>query len=181
MARLLALLGSALLVACSASAESPAFPYFDKEGGRVRDMANVLSPQAEARLTAALDEAEANYGPQMAIVTVSSLHGYEIADFSLKYARAWGLGDKERNDGLQLLVAPNERKVRIEVGKGIEKTFTDLYCKDILDDVIIPRFTEGSLEAGIIAGVDEMIAHMRENPTLPANDNAAQPAAAKAA
>jgi len=181
MVRYLVLIGSALLVACSAAAEPTPFPYFNKEGGRIRDMANLLSPEVEGHLTDQLDRAEASYGPQMAVVTVDSLHDYSIEDFSLFYARAWSLGDKVRNDGMLLLVAPNERKVRIEIGKGIEDTFTDVYCKEVIDHAIIPRFKEGDFEAGITAGVDELVTHMREHPTLPANDNAAQPAAAKAA
>jgi uncharacterized protein len=169
------------LAACSAAAEPKAFPYFEKDGGRVRDMAQVLSPETEQRLTAQLDAAEARYGPQLAVVTVSSLHDYPIEDFSLFYARAWGLGDRKRNDGLLLLVAPNERKVRIEVGKGVEGTFTDVYCKEVLDHVLLPRFKKGDLEGGISAGVNELVVHMQEHPTLPANDNTAHPPAAKAA
>jgi uncharacterized protein len=167
---------AALIAACSAASEPAAFPHFSEEGGRVRDMADLLSPEAEARLTARLDQAEAMFGPQMAIVTVTSLEGYPITDFSLEYARAWGLGDKERNDGLQLLVAPNERRVRIEVGKGIEVTFTDVYCAEVIENVILPRFREGKMEDGIIAGTEQLIEHMRDNPTIPVNDNAPTPA-----
>lgn len=174
MARLMFLMASALLAACSATTEPTPFAYFDKHGGRVRDMANLLSPEAEQRLTRQLDTAEHAYGPQMGVVTVASLHNYAIEDFSLAYARAWGLGDKHRSDGLLLLVAPNEHKVRIEVGRGIESTFSDVYAKQVIDDIILPRFKQGDLEAGISAGVDELVAHMRQNPTLPANDNAVQ-------
>jgi uncharacterized protein len=181
MARLLVLIGSALLVACSASAEPKPFPYFETEGGRVRDLANALSPPEEKRLTEELDAAEASYGPQMAVVVVPSLHGYSIEDFTLSYARAWGLGDHRRNDGLLLLVAPKERKVRIEVGKGLEHSFTDVYCQHVIEAMILPRFKQGILEEGISAGVSELVAHMRAHPTLPANDNVAGLAASKAA
>jgi uncharacterized protein len=166
------LFGPVLMAACSAASEPSAFPYFNAEGGRVRDMANLLTAQTEASLTARLHRAKAMFGPQMAIVTVTSLEGYDIADFSLEYARAWGLGDKERNDGLQLMVAPNERKVRIEVGKGIEETFTDVYCAEVIEDIILPHFREGRMEEGIVAGTEELIEHMRRNPTIQLNDNA---------
>jgi uncharacterized protein len=171
MARLVGLLASMALVASSAAPEPPAFPFFSEEGGRVRDMADMLSPETEALLTTKLDQAERRYGPQMAVVTVKSLEGYPIEDFSLEYSRAWKLGDSERNDGLQLLVAPNERKVRIEVGTGIEAAFSDLYCQEVLDKAILPRFREGDMEGGIIAGTEELIERMRENPTIRTNDN----------
>ena len=165
------MLAAALLAACSAQEKPPAFPYFEEKGGWVRDGADILSSTAEQSLVARLEAAEANFGPQLAIVTVESLHDYSIEDFSLQYARAWGLGDGERHDGLLLLVAPNERRVRIEVGKGIEGTFTDLYCKDVLDTVVLPRFSEGEMEGGVVAGADALIDHMRKHPTIPANDN----------
>jgi uncharacterized protein len=171
MVRSLLLSAAFMLMSCSAAPEAPAFPYFNEEGGRVRDMAKILSPETEALLTAKLDRAERAYGPQMAVVTVQSLEGYDIAHFSLEYSRAWKLGNSERNDGLQLMVAPNERKVRIEVGKGIEDSFTDLYCKDVLDNVILPRFRDGEMDSGIVAGTEELIEHMRLNPTIQVNDN----------
>jgi len=181
MGRLMLFLVSALLVACSAAAEPSAFPYFEREGGRVRDLANVLSPEAEKRLTAELDDAEAKYGPQLAVVTVPSLHKLSIEEFSFQYANAWALGDKKRNDGLMLIVASNEHQMRIEVGKGIETTFSDEYCANVIERTILPLFRQGDLEGGITAGVAELTGHIRAHPTIPANDNAASPAAEKAA
>lgn len=172
MKRLLGIWGAVLLTACSASADAPVFPYFEEDGGRVRDGANVLSSEVEQELALALDRAETIFGPQMAVVTVDSLHGYTIEDFSLYYARAWGLGDKGRDDGLLLLVAPNERRVRIEVGTGLERTFDDLFCKDVLDDAVLPQFREGDIEAGIVAGAEALMKRMQQHPTIPANDNA---------
>jgi uncharacterized protein len=160
-----------LLMGCSQADPEPTFPYFSKEGGRVRDMAGILSPSTEAALTAQLDHAEAQWGPQMVVVTVDSLHGMAIEDFSLEYARAWGIGDAKRHDGLQLLIAPNERKLRIEVGKGLERSFTDLYCKQVIDRMT-PYFRSGDFEGGITEGVNELVSHMRQHPTIPANDNA---------
>jgi len=185
MDRLLASVGLMLLAlaACSAAAEPKPkpFAYFEAEGGRVRDMAQVLSPETEQRLILALDTAQAHYGPQMGVVTVASLHNLPIEEFSLRYANAWGLGDKRRNDGLLLLVAPKEHAMRIEVGKGIETSFTDEYCAEVIEQTMLPKFRQGDLEGGITAGAAELIHHMREHPTLPANDNTAHPRAAKAA
>lgn len=156
---------------CSSEAEEARFPYFDEQGGRVRDMAGLLDEATEADLANKLDHAEAAYGPQMGVVTVTSLEGYDISDFSLQYARAWRLGDAQRNDGILLLVAPNERQARIEIGKGIEATFTDVYCREVLEDAILPHFRAGDMQAGIVAGTSELILHMRKHPTIPANDN----------
>jgi len=165
---------AALVAACTAAAEPEnAFPYFTEEGGRVRDAAEILSPQAEAQLTQILDRAEAQFGQQMGVVTVESLHGYEIDDFSLLYANAWRLGHSERNDGLMIMVAPNERKVRIEVGLGLEESFTDEYCQQVLDDIMLPAFGDGNLEAAVMAGTEELVQHMQRHPSLPANDNTA--------
>ncbi|WP_369027095.1 YgcG family protein [Qipengyuania sp. RANM35] len=155
---------------CSQPEPEPTFPYFSEEGGRVRDMANVLSPSTEAALTAQLDRAEQQFGQQVGVVTVASLEGYPIEDFSLEYARAWKLGDAKRNDGLQILIALNERKIRIEVGKGIERTFTDIYCKEVID-MMTPYFRDGDFDAGVTVGVAELVRHMEQYPSLPANDN----------
>lgn len=170
MKRALGIVGAALLTACSSGPEPPAFPYFEEQGGRVRDQADVLTPDAERRLTAALDRAQATYGPQLAVVTVHSLHGHTIEDFSLSYARAWKLGDANRSDGLLILVAPVEQSVRIEVGTGLEKTFNDPFCKEVIDRVMVPWFRKGNMEAGIVAGAGALVEHMRRYPTLPAND-----------
>jgi uncharacterized protein len=161
-----------VLAGCSAAEPDP-FPYFEVEGGRVRDGADLLSPETESQLTKMLDEAEENYGQQLAVVTVESLHGYSIDDFSLQYANAWGVGHRDRNDGLMILVAPNERKVRIEVGLGIEDTFSNAFCQDVIDLHILPAFKAGELERGIVKGVGTLVDRMKLRPTIPANDNEA--------
>ena len=139
--------------------------------GRVVDAANILDAETEKRITGQLALAEKQQGPQLVVVTTPSLNGRRIQDYSLDLARAWGIGDAKRNDGLLLVVAPNEREVRIEVGYGLEASFSDTYSKKILDEAIIPAFRAGNLQAGIVAGVDQMIAKMRAAPTLPINDN----------
>ncbi len=173
-----------LLTACSvedAGQETPSFPYFTDEGGRVRDLADVLSPAFEAELTSRLNSAERSYGQQMAVVTVPDLHGYSIDDFSLAYANEWGLGDADRNDGLMILLAPNERRVRIEIGLGLENDFPDDFCQQVIDDQMLTAFVNGNYEGGISAGTDALIARMHAYPSIPANDNQKQTQAEDAA
>ena len=159
------------LAGCSAAAEPEPFPYFEAEGGRIRDGADLLTPETESQLTKMLDEAQHRYGPQMAVVTVTSLHGFSIEEFSLQYANAWGLGHRDRNDGLMIVVAPNERKVRIEVGLGIENSFSNEFCQTVIDGHIVPAFRDGDMERGIVEGVGALVDRMKLHPTVPANDN----------
>jgi len=168
MARLLAMLGSILLAACSAAGkDEPVTPQ-----GAVRDLAGILTPVEEQRLAGRLEEAHRLYGPQLGIVTVSALDGQTIEDASLAYARQWGLGDKRRNDGLLIMVAPNDHKVRIEVGRGLEGSFNDVFCQRVIDTAMIEHFRQGHYNRGLAAALDMMIGKMKDVPTLPANDNA---------
>jgi len=170
MASLFALLSAVLLAACSAAQGGEAAT--PEQTGRVRDIAGILTREEEARLTKRLEQAQRLYGPQMGIVTVPSLDGKAIEDASLEYARAWGLGDKRRNDGLMIMVAPNDRKVRIEVGYGLEGSFNDLFCRRAIETTMIPHFRQGHYNRGLAAALDLMIGKMHDVPTLPANDNA---------
>jgi uncharacterized protein len=139
--------------------------------GRIVDAADVLDAETEKQLAAKLAFAETHYGPQMVVVTTPSLNGRSIEDYSLDLGRNWGIGDARRDDGLLLVVAPNERQVRIEVGYGLEGSFSDAFSKKILDETILPKFGAGDLQSGIVAGVDRMIQKMKAVPTLQANDN----------
>lgn len=140
--------------------------------GRVVDQADLLTDEAEQELTGMLENLERSSGPQFVIATTTSLNGQAIADYSVDLARAWGIGDKSRNDGVLLLVAPNERKVRIEVGYGLEGTLNDRFCADVIRDNILPGFTKGNMEEGITNGATRLIEKMQRVSTLPANDNA---------
>ena len=88
----------------------------------------------------------------MVIVTTPSLNGQKIEDFGVRLGRTWGIGRKGINDGVLLIVAPNEHKVRIEVGYGLEKTLSDPICAQIIRNEIIPRFHRGDIAGGIGAG-----------------------------
>ena len=128
--------------------------------GRVTDAAGVLSPAHEASLSAKLERLERATHHQMVVVTVPSLDGLDIATFATSLANKWGIGRKGHNDGVVLLIAPNERKVRIAVGYGLEKTLTNPVCKQIIDEQMLPHFREGDLPTGIQAGVDSLIARL---------------------
>ena len=168
MARLVALLASALLAACSAQQGAADESVLD---GRVRDLAGILDAESEARLTARLDEAERLYGPQVAIVTVASLDGRPIEQFTTDYANEWGLGDEDRDDGIVILIAPNDRKVRIGTGLGIETTYPDAWAQEVIDKTLLPQFRQSNYGRGLEAAVDMIVARMKRYPTAPANDN----------
>jgi uncharacterized protein len=138
---------------------------------RVTDGANILDAVTEEALSARLARAESNYGPQLIVVTTNSLNGQTIEDYSLELAMATGIGDKIRNDGLLLVVAPKQRKTRIEVGTGLEASFTNAYTQSVVDEALLPSFKTGRFEDGIEAAVNRLIAKMKEAPTKAANDN----------
>ncbi|MCS6987184.1 MAG: TPM domain-containing protein [Sphingomonadaceae bacterium] len=133
--------------------------------GRVVDAADLLPPQAEARLADRLARLEAETGgTQVVVVTVPSLEGYDIADYGVRLGRAWGIGRKGRDDGALLIVAPNERRVRIEVGYGLEERVPDALAFLIIDERIRPRFQAGDFVGGIEAGVEALAALLRLPP-----------------
>ncbi len=128
--------------------------------GRVVDAAEILSNGEEQKLAASLAEIEKSTQAQLVVVTTPSLEGRSIADYSLMLGRGWGIGSKARNDGLLLVVAPNERQVRIEVGYGLERTVEDPEAAEIIRQ-IIPHFEQGDLPAGIVRGVELLELELR--------------------
>ena len=167
----------ALLAPLSAWA-APTFPPLT---GRVVDAANVIPPAEEARLDQKLAALEQQSQRQLVVATVSDLQGYDIADYGYQLGRTWGLGDKARNDGALLIVALNERKVRIEVGYGLEGTLTDGLSSLIIQQQIVPRFKAGDMAGGIEAGADTIIAQLQLPPEEAAKIAAAANAQAKRA
>lgn len=133
--------------------------------GRVVDRADILDAASEAVLNKRLADLEVRAGPQFVVATTPSLDGARIEDYSLRLARGWGIGDAKRNDGVLLLVAPNERRIRIEVGSGLEETLSDPACASIIADKIIPAFERGAIQDGTLAGVDAVIAVLAAHPT----------------
>jgi uncharacterized protein len=154
MTRVTAFLAVLLVTALPASADL----RLPELTGRVVDLANVLSPETEDSLTEQLAAHEQRTSNQVVVATVSSLQGYDIERFANELFRAWGLGQKDRNNGVLLLVAPDEREVRIEVGYGLEGTLTDALSADIIQNRILPEFRDGDLAGGITRGVDSILA-----------------------
>jgi uncharacterized protein len=145
---------------------------FPALSGRVVDQADIIPAEVEARLTEKLAGLEQQSQRQLVVVTLPSLEGYEISDYGYQLGRHWQLGDKQRNDGAILIVAPNERKLRIEVGYGLEPVLTDGLSSLIINQQIVPKFKAGDMPGGIEAGTDAIIRQL----TLPA-DQAQQIAA----
>ncbi len=125
--------------------------------GRVVDAANVIDPATREQITQKLAAFETKSSDQVVVVTVPSLDGEEIEPYSNRLYRAWALGQKQENNGVLLVVAPNDRKVRIEVGYGLEGTLTDLLSKLIIENAIIPGFRSGDFSGGISRGVDGIL------------------------
>jgi len=134
-----------------------AAPQFPALSGRVVDEAGLLSPQAQNRLTQLLAGHEQAAGNQVVVVTVKSLQGYPIEDYGYQLGRHWGIGQKQTNNGVLLIVAPNEHKVRIEVGYGLEGVLTDALSHQIIQNVILPAFKAGKYEQGIVAGTQAIV------------------------
>jgi uncharacterized protein len=144
----------AAVIAFLALAFGYAFPPLT---GRVADEAHIVPQAAADRITAKLASLEAKSGIQLVVATVKSLGGDEIEPYANALFRAWGLGEKTKNNGVLLLVAPNEHKVRIEVGYGLEGTLTDALSKIIITNAMVPRFKTGDFGGGIEHGVDDII------------------------
>jgi uncharacterized protein len=134
-----------------------AAPTFPKLSGRVVDEANLLSPASEAALTQKLEALETTTGRQVVVATLPSLQGLEIEEYGYQLGRAWKLGGEKTNDGAVLIVVPNERKVRIEVGYGLEPVLTDALSSVIIQSAILPKFKAGDMEGGVVAGADALI------------------------
>jgi len=149
MALALVLIGISLGLAAAA-------PKFPALSGRIVDEANLLSAEDRRALEAELQALEEKSSDQLVIYTARSLQGYEIEDFGYQLGRAWQIGQKGQDNGIVLIVAPNERKVRIEVGRGLEPQLTDVMSKLIVENAILPAFRRGDFAAGIKAGVRDI-------------------------
>ena len=125
--------------------------------GRIVDQANIIPAETRSAIEPKLADLEAKSGIQLVVATVTSLEGQEVEPYANELFRSWKLGEKAKNNGVLLLVAPNERRVRIEVGYGLEGTLTDALTKVIITNAITPRFKAGDFSGGISRGVDDII------------------------
>jgi len=133
-------------------------PVYPTLSGRVVDEADILPPEVEQRIDSALAEHEGATSNQVVVVTVNDLQGYAIEEYGVGLGRAWGIGQAGKNNGALLIIAPNDREVRIEVGYGLEETLTDALSRNIIETQIIPQFKAGDMPAGIEAGVMAILA-----------------------
>jgi uncharacterized protein len=125
--------------------------------GRIVDQENIIPAETRSAIEPKLADLEAKSGIQLVVATVTSLEGQEVEPYANELFRSWKLGEKTKNNGVLLLVAPNERRVRIEVGYGLEGTLTDALSKVIITNAITPRFKAGDFSGGISRGVDDII------------------------
>lgn len=156
-----ALLLLLLILASPALASGPQFPALT---GRVVDDAGILRASTKRQLTDMLAERERATGDQVVVVTLASLQRYPIEEYGYDLGRYWGIGQKGKNNGALLIVAPNEHKVRIEVGYGLEGQLTDAKSRAIIDNYILPSFKRGDFNFGILAGATEMVRALGGNP-----------------
>jgi len=125
--------------------------------GRIVDQANIIPAETRSAIEPKLADLEAKSGIQLVVATVTSLEGQEVEPYANELFRSWKLGENTKNNGVLLLVAPNERRVRIEVGYGLEGTLTDALSKVIITNAITPRFKSGDFSGGISRGIDDII------------------------
>ncbi len=154
------LLATTLALFAIASVACAAVPKFPSLSGRVVDDAHVLSPTTVQKLDGELANLEAQTGRQLVVATVPDLQGHEIEDYGYQLGRTWQLGKKGVNEGVILLVAPHEHKVRIEVGYGLEPLLTDALTSVILQQKILPQFKQGHMEQGVVDGAEALITQL---------------------
>jgi uncharacterized protein len=137
---------------------------FPELTGRVVDNAQMIEPAVREQLTQQLNAHEKTTGEQLVVVTLPDLQGADIADFGYQLGRYWGIGQKDKNNGALLIVARDERKLRIEVGYGLEGRLTDAQSSVIIHQVITPAFKAGNFSKGISDGVAAMLVVLGGNP-----------------
>jgi uncharacterized protein len=141
-----------VLLALGAAAQ----PRFPPLTGRIVDAANLLTPEDRRGLDNELRALEERSTDQLVVYTTPSLQGYPIEDIGYRLGRAWAIGQKGKDNGVILIVAPNERRVRIEVGRGLEPQLTDVMTKLIIENAILPAFRRNDFSGGIKAGVHDI-------------------------
>ena len=143
-----------ICLTCAGVAQTLTFPALT---GRVVDEAGLLSATDRVAITQSLADLEAKTTDQLVVVTIKPLQGTAIEDYGYQLGRRWKIGQKDKDSGALLIVAPSERKVRIEVGYGLEGTLTDAATKIIIENAILPRFKTGDFAGGITSGVADII------------------------
>ncbi len=135
--------------------------------GHINDTAEMLSPRSAADLEQLLTSFEASDSTQIVLLTIPSLEGAVLEEYSLQVAEQWGIGQQGKDNGALLLVSRDDRKMRIEVGYGLEGSLTDMTAGRIISRVIVPRFKEGNFDQGISDGIQAMIQAVKGEFTAP--------------
>jgi uncharacterized protein len=146
--------GSIVLLCTALAAFAVNYPALT---GRIVDQAGIISAETRGAIEPKLVDLETKSGIQLVVATIKGLEGQEIEPYANELFRSWKLGEKTKNNGVLLVVAPNERRIRIEVGYGLEGTLTDALSKVIITNAITPRFKTGDFNGGIARGVDDII------------------------
>lgn len=136
----------------------PAIPAKPNLDSPIIDQTKTLSQEQITAIAKRIQETRTEKSYQIGILMIASLDGYPIEEYSIKVAREWGIGEKDKNNGILLLIAKDDRRMRIEVGSGLEGDLTDLQSSHVIDDVIAPEFKEGNYYQGIYKGVESMSA-----------------------
>lgn len=147
---------AALAVSAVFVATASAAPNYPELTGRIIDQAGLFSASDKADIESELAAIEQTSTDQIAVVTVNSLDGYSIEDYGVGLARKWGIGQKGKDNGILLIIAPNDRKVRIEVGRRLEPFMTDTMSALIIQNAILPKFRRGDYAGGIKDGVRDI-------------------------
>lgn len=153
-----------LLASCNLRAELAPIPSLQN---RVTDLTQTLSVEQQSQLEAKLAAFEQQKGSQIAVLIIPTTQPEAIEQYSIRVVDSWKLGREKQDDGVLLLVAKNDRKVRIEVGRGLEGAIPDIYAKRIISEVISPKFKQGDFPDGINAGLDSLMA-LIQGEALPA-------------
>ncbi|MDL0432224.1 TPM domain-containing protein [Marinobacter sp. TBZ242] len=153
--RIIVLVAFGLLFQASALAQST--PDFPELTGRVVDQADMLPQKVEADLTEMLEAHEQSTTEQVVVVTLPDLQGYAIEDYGYQLGRHWGIGQEGEDNGALLIVAEDERRIRIEVGYGLEGRLTDANSSTIINQIITPAFRQGDFATGIANGAAAMV------------------------
>jgi len=146
-----------LLLFLQAGAQAQSTPDFPELTGRVVDRADMLSSGVEQRLSQMLEAHEQATTEQVVVVTLPNLQGYAIEDFGYQLGRHWGIGQEGEDNGALLIVAEEERRIRIEVGYGLEGRLTDAASATIINQIITPAFRQGDFATGIANGAEAMV------------------------
>jgi len=146
-----------VILVCSSVTRAANDIQFPELTGRVVDEADMISADAEAKISAQLAEFESATTVQLVVVTVNNLDGYAIENYGYQLGRQWGIGQKDLNNGVLLIAAQSERALRIEVGYGLEGMLTDALTANIINQIVRPKFRGGQFDEGFIAGVTAII------------------------